>query len=416
MRFDTILVGGGLSSLVCGIRLQKKGLKCLIVSAGQNALYFSSGSFDLLGRLPDGTSVSDPLESMQFLGVNHPYSKIGRERISGYLDEVIPFFSECGIALHALPDVRHNHFRFTPSGSFKTSWLSLNETSMFPEKDSRIEGKALIVNFAGFLDFNTAFIAEGLERRGATCRVEVVRHPEIERLRANPTEMRSINIARVMDISGNWKEVVSMIKELLHGEDYVVLPEVFGLLNPSVSQWIREMIPAQVIFVGTMPPSVPGLRTHILLKKRFEELGGTFLPGDEAKDPVFDGDRLSFIRTANLGTLKLEADNFVTASGNLFGNGLASTPEKIVEPVFGLDVEYPSDRSQWFSYRFSDTQNYMSFGVTTDRDFHPCRNGITVPNMYVAGAELGGCNSLAEGSGAGIAIMTAFCVADQIKD
>ena len=100
MKFDIVLIGGGLSSLVCGIKLQKAGKKCLMVSAGQNALHFSSGAFGLLGKLPDGTDVAEPLSAVETLPSEHPYSKIGKQMLSEYVASTPGFFSECGITLH----------------------------------------------------------------------------------------------------------------------------------------------------------------------------------------------------------------------------------------------------------------------------------------------------------------------------
>lgn len=420
MKFDVVLIGGGLSSLVCGIKLQKAGKKCLMVSAGQNALHFSSGAFGLLGKLPDGTDVAEPLSAVETLPSEHPYSKIGAQRLSEYVASTPGFFSECGITLHPVlsagsgaSEVR-NGYRITALGTLKPAWLAMDDVTLLVSKDEKIGEKALIVNFSGFLDFNTRFIAEGLEKRGTTCRIESVKLDEVETLRKNPAEMRSVNIARVMNHESSWKAFAHKVQELLNGEDVVILPEVFGFEEPVIMQWIKEMIPAKVVFVGTTPPSVPGIRTQRLLKKAFEADGGTFLMGDEALGAVFDGERVASIRTANLGELRIEADTFVLASGNLFGKGLVASPDAVKEPVFGLDVDYPAERKDWYDEKFFARQNYTGFGVKTNDDFQPLRDGKIVPNLYVVGSEVGGCNSLAEGSGAGVAIVTAFRAADSI--
>ena len=48
MKFDVVIIGGGLSGLTCGIKLAENGKKVCIVSYGQSSLHFNPGSFELL--------------------------------------------------------------------------------------------------------------------------------------------------------------------------------------------------------------------------------------------------------------------------------------------------------------------------------------------------------------------------------
>jgi glycerol-3-phosphate dehydrogenase subunit B len=291
---------------------------------------------------------------------------------------------------------------------------SSDRTYSLKSSDEAIWRKALIVNFAGFMDFNSVFIAEGLERKGVKCRTEIVKLKDVERLRTNPTEMRSINIARVMEREECWKEFGKTVHSLLQDEDVVVVPEVFGLNDTKICSWVSEMIKAPVMFVGTMPPSVAGVRTQKLLKKAFENIGGTFMMGDEALCSSISNGRVLNVKTRNLGDTLLEADNFVLASGHLFAHGLVASQSKFEEPVFEVDVDYNPDRNAWYDRNFFEKQNYLGFGVATDASFKAFKNGSVVDNLYVIGSEVGGCNSLSEESGAGVAIMTALRVADEM--
>ena len=371
MKFNTLIIGGGLAGLVAGISLQKTGRSTAIISTGQNALHFFSGTFESMEDAPK---------------------------------RLTDLFEEAGIRVHYRPGVR-----LMPLGTFREAALSLEDVSLFPTP--KIGRKALIVSFKGYHDFFASFLAEGLEKQGVPCRIEWLDLPEMEQLELSPSEMRSVQIARTMDRI--WENVTQQIRAWIQDEDTVILPQVFGLKDLSVPARIRQAIPAQVVFVGTLPPSVPGIRTQILLKRRFELLGGTYLMGDEATGAHVHDGTVHSVTTRNLDNHFLEADHFILASGGFFSKGLKSNPFIISEPVFGLDVEQAADRSDWYHPDFGHDQPYLSYGVKTDADLHAFQAGEPMKNLYAAGSILGGTHPEL-GSGAGLAIRSALAVVDQI--
>ncbi|MGP1393500.1 MAG: anaerobic glycerol-3-phosphate dehydrogenase subunit GlpB [Candidatus Cryptobacteroides sp.] len=412
MKFDDIIIGGGLSGLMCGIRLQEAGRKCAIVSAGQNAMHFSSGSFDLLNRDNDGNAVTEPLKAIENLDKSHPYKKIGIGKITDYANKLKDIFREAGVSLKG--EIERNSYMISPMGLQKSAWLALEDVELFDVRNQKIGDNILIVNIKGYLDFNTKFVADGLEKMGSHCKIVTVDMPAFDSLRSNPSEMRSVNIAGIMDRADMLSLFIQKIKSLINTEDTVVIPSVFGFKNSGTLARIKESVPIKTVFIGTMPPSIPGIRSQLLLKKRFEALGGTMLLGDEVISADVNNGLVRAVRTSNLGELILEAENYILASGSFFSKGLWATPTAIIEPLFGVDTDYMESRANWYDEDFFKTQAYLGFGVSTDNNFHPYIKGEIIGNLYAIGAVLGGYNPVSLGCGAGVAIMTALNVADNI--
>ena len=413
MKFDTIIIGGGLAGLTCGIALQRQGVKCAIVSAGHSALHFSSGSFDLLNTLPDGTPVESPLKAMESLPATHPYAKIGSGRIKALADEAKSLLCSCGVAVKG--DAETPHLRFTPMGTTKPTWLSFEEIATLDKPGVSLGEKLLIVNFAGFLDFNTAFIAKELEAAGSKCSVTSVSIPEINRLRINPTEMRATNIAKTLDNPQVLTSLITILNSRAAGHDAIVLPHVFGFASDAALHRLRSEVKATIHHIPTMPPSVPGIRAQRTLRHAFEQLGGVYMLGDTVVRAEIENHSVKRIFTENHSDIALTASHYVLASGHFFSKGLVATPQGVYEPVFGCDVIFDKDRNNWYNESMLNCQEYISFGVETTSTLLTLEGGTPITNLYAIGSVLGGCNAVSEGCGAGVALLTALAVAHTIK-
>lgn len=411
MKFDNIIIGGGLSGLTCGIKLAEQGRKCAIVSSGQSAIHFFSGSLDLLNQAR-GEAVSHPLEAVSSLPDTHPYKRLGTRNIAGLAHEASQLLKRAD--MNFVGSAEQNHFVLSPMGNMKPTWLTLDDFSRFEQQDSLPWKSAAIVNFSGFSDFHTLFVQDGMAKLGVKAEIQNINMEEFEAIRRNPSEMRSTNIAKKLDRDDVIEDFAKRVNSLQTDAEVIILPAVFGLLNTTVARTLKDKITKPLLLLPVIPPSVPGIRCQILLKQRFQELGGTYLLGDNVVGGSFKNGRLMEIHTNNHGDIKFEAEQFILASGSFYSKGIVAGPTRLYEPIFGLDVDGNNDRSQWFDDNIFNDQPYMHFGVKTDQDFKALINDKSVDNLYVAGSVLSGANPLKEGSGAGICLLTSLFIAEQL--
>lgn len=424
MEYDCIIIGGGIAGLTCGIKCLKGGLRCAIISAGSSALHFSSGSIDFLGYGPDQKAVFSPFEALaSFLEAcpDHPYAKCGRDRIAESFDFLQEELRAAGLVL--LSNSRDNHFHVTALGTLKPTYFS--QASVFNDglrAGFARKARIAILTFQGFRDFYPSLCQAHLSRNPLfkECPITIGALPLEPFIGAdeNPYEFRSIDLARIFDQGRFLEQIASQIKKISAGAEIVGLPAFLGITRFSEThKQLQEMTGRLIYEIPTLPPSILGLRIERALKSRFAELGGIFIHGDRVTGGTQENSRITQVRTAHIRGNILKGRFFVLATGSFFSGGLASGWDRIGEPVFGFQLENPSQRNTWYSPRFFDPAShpFLSFGVKTNESFHPFdENGRVVTNLFCAGAVLAGYNPVREGSGGGVAASTGYWVANKI--
>jgi len=412
MRMDTVIMGGGLSGLMCGIALARCGQRVAIVSSGQSQLHFYGGSMELLGQI-EGQTVTHPLEAIASLPATHPYSKVGVQSIEQLAQEAQQLLADAGINMSGSASV--NHWRITPMGVAKPAWLTLNDYVRIEDLHHLSWQRVALMNIKGFLDQPIGMLANGLRKLGLTIDVHDFTTDELTSLRRSPSEMRPTSIAKRLVSHSALERVAHEINRLAQEADLILLPAVLNLSDDDSTASLQAMIEKPIRFVATLPPSVSGARMQAQLRHYFQMLGGTYLLGDTVVSGTLEGDRLTNVQTINLGDMPLRASNYVLATGTFVSKGLVANYERVYEPILDVDVDADDERKQWSRFGFMNEQPYMHYGVATDSDLHCIKGGATISNLWAIGSVLSGHDAIKMGDGTGVSLITAMAVAKKIS-
>lgn len=411
MRMDTVIMGGGLSALTCGITLAKHGKRVTIVASGQSTLLFNGGSMELLGSI-DGQEVTAPLEAVATLPDNHPYRKIGTERIAGLASEAKQLLDDAGINMEGRPDA--NHWRITPMGVAKPAWLTLSDHMRIDDLSHLPAKRVALMAIRGYLDQPNSMLAQGLRSLGMEVKVVEFSTSDITSLRRSPSEMRATSLAKHLMSNSALQRVAEQINALATEADLVLLPSVLGQNDDNDFQTLQSMVNKPLRLVATLPPAVAGMRMQAQLRHYFRMLGGTYLMGDTAVSGTFDQDRLTAVTTAKLGDMPLKADHFVLATGSFVSRGLMADYERVYEPVLGVDVDADADRECWTRFGVLNAQAYTQYGVATDNSLRCLIEGKPITNLRAIGSVLSGHDAIKMGDGTGVSMLTALAAAHDI--
>ncbi len=423
---DVVVIGGGLAGYVAALTaaLEEPVASVRLLVPRADRFERATGLVDLLGYTPDGDGpLADPFSALDALPAAHPYSRVGVDDIRRALSlfEAVTGYDGFDSDANALVP--------TCNGSVKPTHMY--PESVTPGLASKDEA-CLLVGFGQVADLHADYAADKLDSKlpydveSTTISLPVDTDGEEEESAADEggdadsTESDDgddqhpvLTLADALDENVEFegrlparRAVAGKIRNALDIEPRIGFPAVLGLdAADDVRSDLESILQADPFEIPLGPPSLLGLRLERRLRAELDDAGVTVESAVTLTDFEAESGQIRRVSTAE-GSY--EAAAFVLATGGVAAGGLESTPEQILEPLFGCHVSQPEERGEWVAEDFLGDHPFSRLGLAVDDQFRPLGDDDqpSFENLRAAGRILGGGDFAAEQSTSGVAVVT----------
>lgn len=406
-EFDLLVVGGGFAGLISALVASKRGQKVCILTQGAGSLTIGGGVVDMLGYVGKNP-IKDPFDAMESLPDTHPYRLLGVEKVREAVDFFKDFTKSCGYPYES--NGRLNSWEPTALGNLKPTYLRPSGMDTDVVRDTK---EIVIVNVEGLKDFYPRLMLKGLREQPGF----KDKHYSVVTMRSpyeSAKDLSAFDIAAYVTRPSGRAWLMDEFKRAIAPDSVVLMPPLLGVRpDMSLRQEIRQQMGVRCLEMSVMPPSVLGMRMRTMIIDELKKADTEIIEMAQVVRADVDGKVCKAVYTkAPDKERRYVADRFIIATGGFFGGGCVSAPGKAWEAVFNIDLHAPAEQEAWSAARLfgGDAHPFGSMGVKVNGGLQAVDDGgePLLENVRFAGRTVGGYDFVAERSGNGVALATAY--------
>lgn len=411
---DILVVGAGMAGLMAAVTAAKSGLSVSVLSEGAGVISIGSGAVDFLGYVNGKKITDNPFNHLNELDKNHPYNIIGAENIKNAFASLIEISTSNGYEIK-MNDEGLNQTAISIAGTTKPTYICSESNNA-----SRIL-KAKKILFAGVEYLKDAQPALAVKQAkqykvfaDAELESAILKSPFGKTHRV----LNSLDLARYVDKEEGFNWLKSELVRVSGGFDAVIIPPICGTVNYTKSFKELQNLGFILVEAVSIPPGVGGYRLRNALISEAKKLDIKFIENCNVQRAVIENGKCkSLVALHNniAGALETEysADKFIIATGGVIGGGIASTPDKVYEKIFNIEIKSPASVEERSDKNVFGSHIFTKFGVNVNNKLQAIDSSGSplYDNVFFAGNTLSDYDFPTEKSGYGVACSTGYTAA-----